>query len=102
MTATNGRTPATGRISYSQLHGLPVRDASGRTLGRVADVVVRPDGERMYVDRLLVAPGALGVLIARLRPGSRTVPVPLRQIAEIGAYGVRLREPPEPPEVTDG
>ena len=82
---------ASQRVTYSQLHGLPVRAADGRQVGRVADVVVRPDGERMLVDRLLVARGAFGVLVARLRPGSRTFPVSIRQVADVARGEVRLR-----------
>jgi sporulation protein YlmC with PRC-barrel domain len=69
-------------FALSDLIGRPVRDASGRKLGRVFEVRGHREGEGIVVDEILVGPRAL---LKRLRgPDAKARPIPWAQIREVG------------------
>lgn len=80
------------RVTFSGLRGLPVLSPSGQHLGRVLDILVRPEGEEMVAIALLVVANRLELLAERLRPGTSAVTIPVRHLAAIESSCVRLRD----------
>jgi sporulation protein YlmC with PRC-barrel domain len=76
--------------AFSALVGLPVRDQSGREIGRVFEVRARWDGDGSIVfEQLLVGRGAL---LRRLRgPGPDASGIPWEAVMEVAGDRIVVR-----------
>jgi len=74
--------------AVSELLGRPVRDQTGRSLGRVFEVRAEWQGDAIVLAELMVGSGALW---RRLRgPGRSARGIPWEAVVEVGAAGIRV------------
>ncbi|ORB70897.1 hypothetical protein [Mycobacterium scrofulaceum] len=76
-------------VEFSRLRGQAVR-AGEATLGRIADITLRPDGDDLVADQLVLVPNRWRLAWARLHPDSATTMVPAADIVAITRRGVLL------------
>lgn len=92
-------TQTTREVRVEELVGRKIRDAAGRTIGRIEELIAEQQGTELVVVEVHVGPGALlerVIDLATLIPRSGTLQRQLRHLRRIPWQQLDLSDPDHP------